>query len=189
MSATGFVSILVIALSLSADCFAVALSGSFSEKHRNIGLTLKVALSFGLFQAGMTLLGWTAGHTVVDYIADYDHWLAFLMLAFVGGKMLRESFRTKDTGEKTVDFGAWGTLLFLSVATSIDALAIGLSLAFLQVNIILASLTIGLVTLAVTAVGFVAGRKLGLLFGKKAEAIGGVILILIGLRILLEHLL
>jgi putative Mn2+ efflux pump MntP len=185
----GFFSILVIALGLSADCFAVALGGSLSQKKFRIGLLLRLALAFGIFQAGMTWLGWLAGSTVIDYIAAYDHWLAFGLLAFIGGRMIWESFRPDGARPKGAGPGGWWTLLLLSLATSLDAMAVGLSLAFLQVNIALAALTIGLVALAVTATGFASGRRLGALVGKRAEAIGGAILIIIGIRLLLEHLL
>ncbi|OGO43630.1 MAG: hypothetical protein A2137_05515 [Chloroflexi bacterium RBG_16_58_8] len=150
---------------------------------------MRVALSFGLFQAFMTLVGWLAGRTVIGFISPYDHWLAFLLLAFVGGRMVWESFRDKDPGGKRTDITRWGLLLALSVATSLDALAVGLSFAFLKVNISLASLIIGLVALAVTGIGFALGKKLGAVVGKRAEVVGGAILIVIGLRILLENIL
>ena len=189
MSDIGFVSVLVIALGLSADCFAVALCGSLSRTTISAGKVARVALAFGVFQSVMTLAGWLAGRTVIDFIAAYDHWLAFALLLLVGGKMIRESIRGDGAGSDGTDISAWWTLLVLSVATSLDALAVGLSLAFLRGNIFLASLTIGLVALAVTAIGFVSGRKLRGLAGRWAEAVGGAILIIIGLRILLEHLL
>jgi putative Mn2+ efflux pump MntP len=189
VSDVSFISILVIALGLSADCFAVALGGSLSGQAPGVPRILRVAFFFGLFQAGMTWVGWLAGNTVTDYISSYDHWLAFGMLVVVGGRMIRESLRRNPPPDKGPGITAWGTLLVLSVATSLDALAVGLSLAFLQVEIVLAGLTIGLIAMAVTVVGFVSGRRLGALVGKRAETAGGVILIIIGLRILLEHLL
>jgi putative Mn2+ efflux pump MntP len=125
----------------------------------------------------------------MEFISAYDHWLAFLLLLLVGSRMVWESFREKDRSRKTVDISKGLLLLTLSVATSIDSLAVGLSLAFLEVNIALASATIGVVAFMVTITGFLLGRRVGTLAGKRAEIIGGAILIIIGIRILLEHIL
>ena len=137
----------------------------------------------------MPVLGWLAGQTVVEIIADYDHWVAFILLAIVGGRMIWESFRSEETRSENADITKGVLLLTLSVVTSIDALVVGLSFAFLEIRIITASLTIGTVALVVTAIGFLLGRKLGSLIGRRAEALGGVVLIGIGLRILLTHIL
>ena len=188
MGSLDLISISVIALGLSADCFAVAFSGCITMKSVSKKQIVIASLSFGIFQALMPLLGWLAGQTVVDYIAGFDHWLAFGLLAFIGGKMVWESFRNKDEDCRT-DITKWSTLLTLSVATSIDALAVGLTFAFLEVNITLACGIIGLTTFIVSILGFVLGRKAGKVLGKRAELIGGLILIAIGLRILLSHLL
>ena len=188
MDGLDFLSVLVIAIGLSADCFAVAFSGSISMQRVTPFQVTRTALSFGLFQIMMPVLGWLVGRTVVDAIAGYDHWLALTLLAFIGGKMIRESFKTENSRPAGTDITKGVTLLTLSVATSIDALAVGLTFAFLEVNITLASLTIGIVAFVVTAIGFLVGRKAGRLMGKRAEAIGGLILIAIGLRILLTHL-
>jgi putative Mn2+ efflux pump MntP len=134
----------------------------------------------------MILLGWWAGSYIIDFIAAYDHWVAFGLLAFVGGKMIWESLHEK---EERTDITRWRYLFILAVATSIDALAVGLSFAVLHVNLAMASITIGTVAFIITFVGFIAGKKLGELVGKRAEIIGGIILIGIGLRILLDHLL
>lgn len=134
----------------------------------------------------MCILGWLAGQTVVNFIAEYDHWVAFGLLAIVGGRMLWEAFHDEDKGHESADITNGLLLLTVSVATSIDSLAVGLSFAFLKVNIRLASLTIGVIAFSITAVGFLLGRRAGELLGKRAEAVGGIILILIGLRILLE---
>ncbi|MGD1118739.1 MAG: manganese efflux pump MntP family protein [Dehalococcoidales bacterium] len=189
MSNSGFLSILVIAIGLSADCFAVALGASIARKNLRTWQGLRVALAFGLFQSGMIIIGWLAGRTVINLISAYDHWLAFGLLLFVGGRMIWESFHEKDGRESRVDITRWFVLFTLSVATSLDALAVGLSFAFLDVNLALASVTIGLVAFIITIFGFLAGKKLGELVGKRAEIVGGIILILIGIRILLEHLL
>ncbi len=189
VSESGFLSVAIIALGLSADCFAVSLAGSVSLRHLPGRLVLRVALAFGIFQAGMTLLGWVAGTSVVDYISAYDHWLAFALLAVIGGRMLWESFHESAAEERrAARIGSWPVLFVLAVATSIDALAVGLSFAFLQVNIASASLVIGLTAAVVTVAGLYLGRRVGALVGKRAEIVGGLVLIGIGLRILLAHL-
>ena len=182
-------SIIFIAIGLSADCFAVALSGSISIKTPSILQVMRVSLSFGIFQAFMPVLGWLAGQTVVKFISDYDHWLAFILLAFIGSRMIWESFRAKDGHSKNTDITKGFSLLLLSVATSIDALAVGITFAFLKIDIILACSVIGIVALVITAIGFLTGNKLGRLVGKRAETAGGIVLIGIGCRILLEHIL
>jgi putative Mn2+ efflux pump MntP len=184
----GFFSILLIALGLSADCFAVALGGSIALKRYSRLQVLRTAIAFGLFQALMPVLGWLVGQTVVELIADYDHWVAFGLLAIVGGHMLWESFHHGDGRAQATDITRGLPLLVLSFATSIDALAVGLTFPFLEVNVALASPTIGVVAFAATIVGFLLGRKVGELVGRRAAAIGGLILIAIGLRILLTHL-
>lgn len=189
MSNTDFLSILLIAIGLSADCFAVALSSSISRRTLSSLQILRVALSFGIFQAVMPVLGWLAGNTIVEFISDYDHWLAFGLLGFVGGRMVWESFHSRDGKSTDRDVTKGLMLLTLSIATSIDALAVGLSFAFLEVNIVVATVTIGITAFLVTIIGLIIGKKVGSLAGKRTECVGGVILIVIGLRILLEHML
>jgi putative Mn2+ efflux pump MntP len=184
----GFLSILLIALALSADCFTVALSGSIHIKTDSFTPILRTAVMFGAFQTIMPALGWIAGRTVVNFISGYDHWVAFILLALVGGRMIWESFRHED-GKKPIDISKGILLVTLAVATSIDALAVGLSFAFLKVNIAIACVTIGVVAFGVTIAGFTLGRKVRTWLSKYAETIGGIILIAIGLRILLTHLL
>ncbi len=185
----GFPAIFLIALGLAADCFAVALSGSISMKKLSFSQVFRASLSFGLFQGLMPVLGWLAGRTIVDLVADYDHWVAFILLALVGSRMIWESYRSGDGHSENADITRGWRLLTLSVATSIDALAVGLSFAFSRINIAVASLTIAGVAFLATATGFLLGRKVGSLVGKRAEAIGGLVLIAIGLKILLEHIL
>ena len=182
MENLGIISILIIAIGLSMDCFAVALGAGFSMgKIRKIQV-LRMALAFGIFQAIMPVIGWLVGRTVIDYVAPYDHWVAFGLLAIIGGHMIWEFFEKKEK-EETVDV-TWGVrLLILSVATSIDSLAVGLSFAFLEVNIGIAVAIIGTVAFIITAVGVIIGRKIGQLIGRWAELAGGLILIGIGLRI------
>lgn len=184
-----FLSIFLIALGLAADCFAVAFSGSISMRTLSFLQVFRVSLAFGIFQALMPFLGWLAGRTVVELIADYDHWVAFILLALVGSRMIWESFRSRDGGRENTDISKGFLLLTLSLATSIDALAVGLAFAFMKINIAVASSTIGSVAFVATAIGFLLGKKAGHLIGRRAEAIGGMILIGIGIKILLEHIL
>ena len=184
-----FLSILLIALGLSADCFAVALSGAIANSNHSFTRLLRVSVSFGLFQALMPVLGWLAGRNIVELIADYDHWVAFALLAVVSGRMFHEAAQPEKSEDKKTDITRGLVLITLSVATSIDALAVGLSFAFLKVNIVLASITIGIVAFAVTTVGFVVGKKASEVIGKRAEIIGGIILLVIAFRILLSHIL
>jgi putative Mn2+ efflux pump MntP len=149
----------------------------------------RVASSFGFFQALMPVLGWLAGRTAIEIIADYDHWVAFALLVVVSGRMFWEAFHSESNKEKDVDVSKGFLLLTLSIATSIDALAVGLSLAFLDVNIALASPTIGAVAFVATTLGFILGKKASKLVGKRAEAIGALILLAIAFRILLSHIL
>ena len=188
MTNVDFLSLLLIAVGLSADCFAVALCGSCTIKTLSRFQMLRASLSFGLFQAIMPVLGWLAGRVFVNIIASFDHWLAFALLGFVGARMIWESFHPEHE-EKRIDITKGLVLLTLSIATSIDALAVGLSFAFLKVNILTASLTIGITCFLVTILGFLLGKKVGELVGERAELVGGLILIGIGLRILLTHLL
>jgi putative Mn2+ efflux pump MntP len=188
VSNTSFWSILIIALGLSADCFAVALSSSIATKHFVLARFFRFPFAFGIFQALMVVLGWLAGRVIIDFISAYDHWLAFGLLVFIGGRMIWESFHEKS-GEKAKNYDGWFTLFALSIATSIDSLAVGLSFAFLEVDIVTAGATIGLTAFVITIVGQLIGSRVGVLVGKRAEIIGGVILIGIGIKILLEHLL
>jgi putative Mn2+ efflux pump MntP len=150
---------------------------------------LRLSLAFGMAQAVMPVLGWLAGRTVVDLISAYDHWVAFVLLAGVGGRMIWESFHSEAGRRENVDITRGLVLFTLAIATSIDSLAVGLSFAFLEVNIALASATIGLVACMVTAISFLVGMKLGSVIEKRAEIVGGAVLLAIGIRILLEHLL
>jgi putative Mn2+ efflux pump MntP len=133
----------------------------------------------------MPVIGWLIGRNLVTIVADYDHWVAFVLLLFVGGKMIWESFKPNENN-RTIDITSGLTLITLAVATSIDALVVGLSFAFLKINISIAAVTIGLVACIIT---IMLGKRLGGLIGKRAEAIGGIVLIGIGVKILLSHIL
>ncbi|MDO9558427.1 MAG: manganese efflux pump MntP family protein [Syntrophales bacterium] len=183
-----FLSIFIIAVGLGMDALSVAVGIGAAARTLTPGAVLRLAGSFGLFQFAMPLAGWLAGRAVADHISRYDHWVAFLLLALVGGKMIWESFRHEKERAHAGDPTRGMTLLVLSVATSIDALAVGLSLAFLKAPIVHASIVIGIVCFLMTAAGMVFGRKLGELFGKKAELVGGLVLLGIGIKILWDHL-
>lgn len=187
-TAMELLSISLIAVGLSADCFAVSLSASITDRTLSRWQGLRLAAFFGFFQALMPLIGWLAGRTIVDLIASYDHWVAFGLLAFVGGKMLWEVIH-REVGEAKVGISQGWMLLTLSLATSLDALAVGLAFAFAETSIWLAAPIIGGVCFIISAIGFLVGKKLSSVIGKRAEAIGGIILIGIGIRILLTHLL
>ena len=189
MSETSFSSVLIIAIGLSADCFAVALSSNIAVRHFTLSRFVRLPLAFGIFQALMIVIGWLTGRSIIDFISVYDHWLAFGLLAVIGGRMVWESFRG-EAGEKAKkNFDRWLTLLALSIATSIDSLAVGLSFAFLKTDILIAAVTVGVTAFVITVIAQVIGNKVGSIVGKRAELVGGLILIGIGIKILLEHLL
>jgi len=179
----------LIAVGVSADAFAVALGKGLHMRHLRYRNALIIARTFGVFQAVMPLIGWLLATRFADYITDYDHWIAFALLAGVGGKMLWEAFSSHEDTEKDSDSINVRELLVLAVATSIDALAVGISFAFLPEMPIAGAVTlIGVTTLVISFAGVLAGHRVGIRLGKPAEIAGGVILILIGLRILFEHL-
>lgn len=183
-----FFNLLIVAVGVSADAFAVALTQGVPIKRRIHRDALLVAIVFGLFQAAMPLIGWVVGAQLNGFIAPVDHWVAFVLLALIGGKMLWEAYRPGEADEEAGVISI-RHLLALAVATSIDALAVGLSFAFLDVDILPAVILIGLVTAVLTYIGVVLGHRVGARFQKPAEIIGGLVLIAIGTRILLEHLL
>lgn len=180
-------STLLIAVGLSMDAFAVAVTNGFSIENCRQRHALQIALFFGAFQAVMPLIGWYAGLTVRDFMMDYDHWVAFTLLSIIGGKMIYES-RVIDQVEHTCYVLTLPLLVTLSVATSIDALAVGITFAFLGVKVLAPVLIIGAVTFVISYAGVYIGKHFGGLFGKKLEVAGGVILIGIGLKILVGHM-
>lgn len=183
--------ILLIGLGVSADAFAVSMCKGVEMKKFIFKYALLIALFFGGFQMLMPLIGWAAGTLFEKYITQFDHWIAFGLLLLLGGKMIYDGIFDKDEqkeGEdKPLKLG-FVTLLVMAIATSIDALAVGVTFAFLKVNIWMAVSIIGATTFAFSLVGVGIGVKVGDKFKNKAEIFGGVILILIGLKILLEHL-
>lgn len=176
-----------IAIGLAMDAFAVAIGAGLQLCQVTKRQTFRLAWHFGLFQAFMPILGWLAGLTLVDYIAPVDHWIAFGLLGFIGGKMIYEALKEEEQPDRCDPTKGW-TLVMLSIATSIDALAVGLSLALLGVDIWYPALVIGIVAGALTIVGLELGTRFGALLGRRMEIVGGVILIGIGLKILIEHL-
>ncbi|HAH31707.1 MAG TPA: hypothetical protein DCL44_05270 [Elusimicrobia bacterium] len=180
------IEILTIALGLSMDAFAVAVASGATMKKLHIPNAIKMGAFFGAFQAAMPVLGWLAGLGLKNFISGYDHWVAFGLLGFIGGKMIYESFKMKDEQareNKSSPFDT-GTLTLLSIATSIDALAVGLTFSMLTVSIAGPAITIGLVTFGLSVFGVALGSKAGHFFENRIEALGGLILIAIGFKIL-----
>jgi putative Mn2+ efflux pump MntP len=184
-----FLVVLALALALAMDAFAVSVGVSLMHKGLTGGQTFRLSTSFGLFQFIMPVLGWVAGRNILKLIEKYDHWLAAGLLVFIGGRMILESFRGGEySAEKSSDQTRGFSLVMLSVATSLDALAVGLSLAALHVPIIYPAAVIGVVAFLVTAAGTRIGPALGRLIGKRAEFAGGLVLVLIAVKILADHL-
>ncbi len=181
------ITIFVIAFGLAMDAFAVSITSGTTIKHPRINNVLKIAIFFGLFQAGMLLIGWLAGSTLEELITDSDHWIAFGLLSLVGCKMIYESIKTESSKKETNPINVY-VLLVLSFATSIDALAVGVSFAFLKIFIVASIIVVGAVTFLLSFFGVFAGNRFGHLFGNKIEIVGGLILIGIGIKILIEHL-
>jgi putative Mn2+ efflux pump MntP len=182
-----FAEVLLIAVSLAMDAFAVSLGIGAARQANTPRAIFRLSFYFGLFQFFMPILGWLAGVSVVRLIEGIDHWVAVGLLAFVGGRMIRSGL-DHDGASHQNDPSRGGTLVILAIATSIDALAIGLSLAMLRVSILYPSIVIGVVTASLSATALVIGQKLGEAFGKRMEVLGGVVLIGIGLRVLITHL-
>jgi len=179
---------LFIAVSLAMDAFAVSLGVGTSGKSPSRRSKFRLAFHFGVFQSLMTVLGWYVGSTIAGLIENFDHWIALILLSYVGIKMIRSGLH-QDLESFEGDPSRGKSLVILSVATSIDALAVGLSMAMLDLPVFFPALLIGIVTLVLSAIGITAGTRLGEKFGKRMEIVGGVILIAIGLRILFTHLL
>ena len=180
-----FITILLIAIGLSMDSLAVSISGGICMKPFCIKKSLKMALTMGIFQGGMTWLGWAMGIHFSNYITDFDHWIAFVLLSYLGGKMVYESFKEEDS--HLITFSS-RMLFTLGVATSIDALAVGVTFAFLKVEIAAAVSFIGITTFILSAIGLKIGNVFGTKYKAKAEFFGGAVLILMGIKILLDHL-
>lgn len=190
----GLAELVLLAVGLSMDAFAVSICKGLGMKKINLKVAVVLGLFFGGFQAGMPVIGWALGSQFMGIIGPIDHWIAFILLAFIGGKMLWEAFtededEDEDEGDgkdaEKIDLGEY---LILAIATSIDALAVGISFAALSVDIMPAVSLIGITTFIFSVAGVVIGHTFGARYEKPATIVGGVVLILIGLKILLEHL-
>ena len=182
----GMLELFILAVGLAMDAFAVAVCKGLAIRTLKLRQALIVGLWFGLFQALMPAIGYLLGYNFAGLIESVDHWIAFVLLAIIGGNMIREAVKGDD--ECCDPSLAFGVMLMLAIATSIDALAVGVTFAFLGVDIVAAVLFIGVLTFAISAVGVKIGNLFGAKYKSKAEMFGGVVLVLIGLKILLEHL-
>lgn len=182
----GIFELLVIGIGLAMDAFAVSVCKGLSMKKMNWKSAIIIASYFGIFQAGMPIIGYLLGTTFSGFVESVDHWIAFILLAIIGGNMIKES--TDDEIEKRNDRIDIKTMALLAIATSIDALAIGVTFAFFKTDLVKAITIIGLITFALSILGVKIGNRFGDKFQNKAELTGGIILIIIGLKILIEHL-
>ena len=178
----------LIGVGLAMDAFSVSVSDGILLGRAKLSQAVKIALFFGFFQFLMPVLGYLAGSTFADIIQGFDHWVAFCLLALIGGKMVYEAISDKDEEKENGNPLSFKTLLILAIATSIDALAVGITFATIATPVILSSAIIGITTFFISLAGVFLGSRCGDLFGNKAEVAGGVILILIGMKILIEHL-
>jgi manganese efflux pump family protein len=178
-------SMILIGLGLALDAFAVSITCGITLKKCKISQAFRIALFFGGFQAIMPIIGWAAGFSFREYITSYSHWIAFLILLFVGGKMIYESFIFKKECDRSNPTNLL-VLLGLAIATSLDALAVGLSFSILNITITEPVIIIGIITFILSFTGVYLGEKFGTLFGNRIDIIGGIILIGIGLKILLK---
>jgi len=183
-----FVNIIGIAFALAMDAFAVSIASSVVLRKVSPRQTFRLSFHFGLFQFLMPVLGWLAGSELVRWFSAYDHWVAFGLLSFIGGKMLYESRRRGEEKLAARDPTRGLRLVMLSFATSIDALAVGLSFAMLEVSVWYPAVIIGFVAAGMTLLGLRLGARLGSRFGRRMEIIGGLVLIAIGISILVDHL-
>lgn len=181
-----FLELLILGISLAMDAFAVSICKGLAMKKASFGAAAIAGAWFGGFQALMPVLGYFLGSAFSSYVEAVDHWIAFILLGLIGGNMLRESLSGKEEEEDASL--AFGEMLLLAIATSIDALAVGVTFAFLNVNIVEAAMIIGITTFGISFAGVKLGSLLGSRFGRWAKMAGGIILIVIGLRILLQHL-
>ncbi len=182
----GALEVVLIAIGVAMDSFAISICKGLSMKKMSWKKACIVGAYFGIFQALMPLIGYFLGTSFESLVTQIDHWIAFVLLAFIGGKMLKEAFDKDTEGcNDSIDFK---TMVVLAIATSIDALAVGITFAFLKVNLPLAILMIGIITFIICVIGVKIGNKFGDKYERKAEVVGGLILILMGIKILLEHL-
>lgn len=179
--------IFLLGLALSADAFAVSIAAGICSKDVRVSDKLKMSAFFGIFQGLMPVIGWFAGFLFLAYMKTFDHWIAMGLLSFIGIKMMIESRKPEDC--KTINYFAYGTLLLMAIATSIDALAAGLSILILDVEIYLPALFIASITFIVSLIGVNIGKRAGRKLGQSAELVGGIVLILIGVKIVFDSFL
>jgi putative Mn2+ efflux pump MntP len=185
----GIIEIVIIAVGLAMDAFSVSISAGMAVKEPDAGHYFRLSFHFGLFQFMMPVIGYFAGMYIEQYIRNYDHWVAFMLLAFIGSRMIYEAFSGGDESKfEARDPSRGMTLIVLSVATSIDALAVGLSLGVLGREILVPSVIIGVTCALFSIAGVFIGKKAGALAGRRAEALGGVMLVFIGVKILADHM-
>ncbi|MBU8982849.1 manganese efflux pump MntP family protein [Bifidobacterium bifidum] len=182
------IEILLISVSVAMDAFAVSIGKGLTVTRVRPVDAIKTALWFGGFQALFPLLGFFAANTFSKYVTAVDHWIIFALLAFIGGNMIREAFGEEEENSRETAWFDWRHMLPLAVACSIDAFAVGVSFAFMKVNIWFSVIVIGVVTGAFSAAGLYIGRVFGARWQKPAQIAGGAVLVLIGLKVLLEHL-
>ncbi len=181
-----FFQIIIISVSLAMDSLSVSVAGGFKAKKTSVIDAIKVAAFFGGFQAGMPLIGWAIGEIVSSYITHFSHWIAFGLLSIIGIKMIKESFEQEEGSSTNILTNR--TLILLSIATSIDALIVGITLGLLELPLLLSITVIGIITFILCFFGFLFGKQLAKIFGKRIEIFGGVALIAIGIKILLDHI-
>jgi len=180
------ITIILIALALAMDSFSVSITRGFTNTKTKMSIeALKTGFFFGTFQAIMPIIGWLAGLSIIELISGFDHWIAFGLLALVGTRMIYESITAAS--RKIASSTSLKVLIMLSIATSIDALAVGLSLSFLEESILIPAIIIGIITFSLSFLGLYIGKKLGNYF-ERIGILGGIILIVIGFRVLVEHL-
>jgi len=179
--------ITLISVGLAMDALAVSLGIGTAGQISTLRGKVRLAAHFGIFQAGMAALGWLAGETIVQYVEGFDHWIAFGLLCYVGFNLIRSGL-SKDRQAFEQDPSTGKILVLLSFATSIDAFAVGLSLAFLNVPVMLSVVMIGVVALLLSVIGLFSGIRLGETFGKRMEIVGGLILPGIGIRVVITHI-
>ena len=185
----GIYELFLIAVGLSMDAFAVSICKGLGMRRLNMRQAVLIALFFGGFQALMPVIGWALGSQFASLVTPVDHWIAFVLLAFIGGKMLWDAFHGEEGDTEALDAPLdLRELLMLAVATSIDALAVGITFAFLEVDIVPSVSLIGVTTFVLSLAGVAIGHQFGARWEKPSSVVGGVILILIGCKILLEHL-
>ena len=182
------ISTALLALAMSTDAFAAAIGKGAALHKPKLSEALRTGIIFGLIEAITPLIGWGIGTVATQYVATWDHWIAFTLLVVLGLHMIYKGFEASEQSEEKPNRHTFIVLAITAFATSIDAMAVGVSLAFLDVNIIMTAVAIGLATFTMVTLGVMLGRMLGLLVGKRAEILGGVVLIAIGSYILYEHL-